>query len=157
MTTLPATSELVAVALLRNAPGVASGQVSTELPIDNTAWATSGFIQVGPVIGGTPDMYYARRMPIFQISCWAHNPNSNKPPWGKANHLAELVTNFIYAEQDQANIKEELILRPGYAKARVNTAVLLSEFRKIRETEGDYARYDADLQLTWVQTEATVL
>lgn len=157
MTRLPATSELVTVALIRNAAGITSGMVATSLPSDNSVWTASGFVQVGPVVGGNPDMYYARRVAVVQLSCWANNLNSNKVPWGKANNLAELITGFIYANQDQANIKEELTLRPGFAKARVNSAHFLTEWRKITEQEGQYARYDADLQVTWVQTEATEL
>ncbi len=154
MTTLPATSELVTVAFIKNAPGITSGQVATTLPDDNTTWATSGFIQVGPVVGGQPDMYYARRAPVIQVSCWANNPSSNQVPWGKANYLAELITNFMY---DFSGMKAELTLPGIYASARVNSARLLTEFRRVPDTEGDYARYDADLEVAWVQTEATVL
>ncbi|MFE8961744.1 hypothetical protein [Streptomyces iakyrus] len=142
-----ANTELVAVAWLSSAVGVEAGQVATTLPSDPAAWETNGFVQVCPVVGGSPQMYYALREPVVQVDCYAVNPSSGKPPWGKAASLFELL---VAATYDTALMQRTLTLPAGYPQARVMTAHFTSEPRRIPGDDASYARYVADLALHWI-------
>lgn len=142
-----ANSELVAVAWLRSADGIASAQVATSLPADVSTWAEDGFIQVCPVVGGTPQMYYALREPVVQLDVYAATPSSGKPPWAKAASLAEQV---VVATYDEAGMQRTLTLPAGFPQARVLTAHLTSEPRRVPGDDASYARYTTDLALHWI-------
>jgi hypothetical protein len=142
-----ANSELVAVAWLQGAAGMEAGQVATTLPSDTTAWETNGFVQVPMVVGGTPQLYYALREPVVQVDAWAVNPSSGKPPWGKAASLMELI---VAATYDTDRMQRTLTLPAGYPQARVMTAHLVTEPRRIPSDDASYARFTADLALHWI-------
>lgn len=142
------TSELVAVSWLRGVTGLSSSMVATELPADNSTWSASGFVQVMGV-GGSPNIYVPVAQPVIQVDCWAVNPNSAKPPWGKANQLAELIRMGCL---DHANVGRTLTDFPAaYNDARVLTAYPISEPRRIRDDSADFAHYTMDLQFMWVE------
>jgi hypothetical protein len=152
------TSDMVAVAWLGGITGLSPNMISTNLPQDQTTWSTSGFIVVS-TIAGDVNMYLPQiRRPIVQIDAYATNPNSGKPPWGKANHLAELVRSHVEAGNRASNFARLLTFSQGdYLGANVIDAMMLSEPRRgligtDTSTSGDaasYARYMFDLQLTW--------
>lgn len=142
-----ANSELVTVTWLQGAAGMEAGQVATSLPTDVSTWTANGFVQVCPVAGGSPQLHYALREPVIQIDCYAVNPNSGKPPWGKAASLMELV---VAATFDEERMQRTLTLPAGYPQARVLTAHLMSEPRRVPGDEASYARYIADLALHWI-------
>ncbi|WP_354643862.1 hypothetical protein [Kitasatospora camelliae] len=142
--TLRATTELVAEAWLKGAVG---DIVATKLPRDNTTWAASGFVTVGTT-GGNTGLYVPLRSPALTVTCWAVAPSSNRPPWNKANVLAETI---VAATFDHANTPRLLTLPAGYPHARVLTAYPAYEPRRIPDDPGSYARYDLGLVLNWVE------
>lgn len=143
--TLAPTTDLVAVAWLAGVTGLSASMVATKLPADNSTWAASGFVQV-ITVGGTPELYVPVASPVVGVSCWAANPNSAKPPWGKANHLAELIRAATY---DHANVPRTLTLPSSFGHARVTAAYFVSEPKRIPGDPANYARFDADLALRW--------
>lgn len=142
-----ANSELVAVAWLQGADGIEAAQVATTLPSDETTWSANGFVQVPMVVGGTPQLHYALREPVVQVDVWAVNPSSGKPPWGKAASLMELI---VAATYDVDRMQRTLTLPSGYPQARVTTAHLITEPRRIPADNASYARFSADLALHWI-------
>jgi hypothetical protein len=146
-TTPKANSELVAVAWLLGAAGIQAGQVATTLPTDTTGWEANGFVLVPAVVGGSPQLHYALREPVVQVETWAANPNSGKPPWGKAASLFELLVDATY---DESRMQRTLTLPAGYPQARVMTAHFLTEPRRLPADEASYARFQADLALHWI-------
>lgn len=144
--TLRANTELVTIAWLGGVTGLSAGMVAATLPKDNTSWAVSGFVTVRTV-GGAPGMYVPLRAPVVMVDTWAVSPSSGKPPWFKANALAELVDAGCRA----ADVQRTLTLPVNYPQARVLGAFLLSEPRRAYGDQGDYARYTADLALRWVE------
>lgn len=142
-----ANSELVAVAWLQGADGIEPGQVATTLPTDPSAWEANGFIQVCPVVGGSPQLHYALREPVVQVDFYAVNLASGKPPWGRAASLAETAMAATY---DRARMQATLTLPSGFPQARVLTAHFVTEPRRIPGDDASYARYGADLALHWI-------
>lgn len=148
---LRANPELVAVAWLSTATGVPAGGVATTLPADNSTWAASGFVQVTAAPGGSANVDVPLRRPILTIDCWANNPNSGRPPWGKAAYLAETVYAAFY---DTQAIPRDLTLPAGYPGARVLSAVPLGEPRRLRSDPSSYARFGFDAVLHWIELPA---
>ena len=148
----PPTNELVAIAWLgQRVDGIVEGQVATTLPKDKAAWADEGFVQVQALPGGSPDIDVPLRRPVLQVDLWAvtldANGNaSNKPPWNKANRLAELLR---LATESQAYGKP-VTLPDGYRGARVQAAYLIGEPTRVTDDPSGYARFTVDLALDWV-------
>jgi hypothetical protein len=136
-------TELVAVAWLRSIPGVT--QAGTTLP-DAEKWAASGFVQVVGV-GGFSDPYVPMIAPSVGITCWAANLDSGSPPWGKAAHLAESIRWACYRLGNTSPA-----VPVSYAGARLMSAFLLSEPRRVSSEPTSYARYDFDLGLRWTES-----
>jgi len=142
------TSELVAVAWIKGVAGVPVTSVATDLPADNSTWSASGFVQV-TAVGGSPNIYVPVAQPVIQVDCWAVNPNSSKPPWGKANQLAEVIRMGCL---DHPNVGRLLSGFPAaYSNARCLSVYPISEPRRIRDDAADYAHYTMDLQFMWVE------
>ncbi|WP_433242525.1 hypothetical protein [Actinomadura nitritigenes] len=146
------TNEIVAVAWLKTLPGVPSNGVATTLPGDSTTWQDEGFVTV-TLTGGTPDIYIPQRRPVFQLDCWAVNPNSQKPPWGKANAIAEAIAAACQPHR-QRQVFGTVTTPPQYDDARVQTGNLESEPRRVLADEARYADYMLELALYWVPLEA---
>ena len=143
--TLRANTDLVACAWLGGVTGLTPAMVAATLPTDNTSWAASGFVTVR-TSGGSPGLYVPLRAPVVTVDCWAVNPSSAKPPWGKANYLAELIDVGCRA----TNVNRTLTLPTNYPAARVLSAYLVTEPRRAYGDQGDYARFVLDLALHWV-------
>ncbi|MEU1309506.1 hypothetical protein ABZ419_11510 [Streptomyces cinnamoneus] len=143
-TVLRATTEQVAVAWLK---GIVGDRVSTTLPKDNTTWSASGFAVV-TTVGGAANMYVPLREPVVSVDCWAVNPDSQKPPWGKAAWLAERIQAGCY---DNATIPRLLTLPAGYPAARVLSAYTAYEPRRVPDDASSYARFTLGLALHWVE------
>jgi hypothetical protein len=153
-------SDLVAVSWIGGVPGLVPTQVATVLPQDTATWSELGFI-TALVVGGNPDLYLPLRNPVFGIDCWAVNPASGKPPWGKANYLAELIRKHV--ESDPKSRLTQGFYRTltftdkgDYSSAQVMEAIMLTEPRRgvtqgmvPMGDEASYARYSFDLQLKW--------
>lgn len=145
--TLRATPELVAIAWLK---GIVGDRVSTTLPrssASNSTWAASGFVTVATV-GGVPDMYVPMRNPALSVDCWATNPESNKPPWGKASWLADLI---LAGCLDHEGTPRLLTLPGAYPQARVLSAHPVYEPRRVPDDEASYARMNLGLLFHWVE------
>lgn len=140
------TTELVTVAWLK---AVIGPYVATDIPTDSASWAETGFIQV-QAVGGTPERDLPVARPVVSVDCWAVNPNSSKPPWNRANALAERLRTAI---QDPAGPRP-VTLPAGYAGARVMGTTLLTEPRRIRDDDADFAHFQADLLVTWIEVPA---
>jgi hypothetical protein len=143
-----ATTGLVAVAWIGSVAGIDEGQVGTTLPKPEH-WNEDGFITV-LTVGGTPHVNFALRKPVVQIDCWANNLNSNKPPWGKSNNLAEIILKGMYV--DQLDIQRTLTLRDGFHNAKVLSIYPQSEPRRIRDDNASYARYQFDAIMDWIES-----
>lgn len=146
--TLLPNSETVCVTYIQTMAGLQVDVVATQLPSDNKQWATYGAILVS-VVGGIPDMDIPVAHPVIQLDFLANNPGSNKPPWFKANALAEQVRMALY---DKAHVGRIVTPTAGgvqYPAAKVLTAYFLTEPRRIYGDAGTYARYSADLALSW--------
>lgn len=148
-------SDLVAEAWLAGVPGLSASMVSTTLPQDQSVWSTNGFVTVS-VIGGSPDLYLPVRQPVIQVDCWAVNPNSPRPPWGKANSLAEAIRSHVEAGPGPGNHSRLLTFSQGdYRGAIVMAAIMRTEPRRaiaggMMPNDGNsYARYLFDLELRW--------
>lgn len=148
---LHVTSELVACAWLKTISGITAGMVATTLPApaaDGTiSWASTGFVQVAGV-GGATGVDYRLRMPAIGITCHAVNQSSSKPPWGKANQLAEQI---IAAAEQGSNWRLTPDKFPGnYRGAHVQN-VRCSEPRRLSDDGGGYARYVFDIYMDWIE------
>lgn len=143
MANLPNT-DLVATSWLKTLPGVNPLRVASSLPGDNASWADTGFV-VATSVGGSPGLHVPMQRPVVAIDCWANNPNSQKAPWGKAGHLAQLVLLGTYMTEPV-----DLTFSGDFEPARVFAVAPLSEPRKVPGDEAGFARYSFDLVFNWV-------
>lgn len=139
-------NDLVAAAWCKTIPGVPVNQVAMMLPEDNSTWAASGFV-VLTTVGGTPGEDHALRQPVITFDCWACSPSSVRPPWGKANALAEAIIAGHYSH----SLLGVLQMPNGYVNARVLSTLCLAEPRRMAPDSAGYARYQVDLQLFWTE------
>lgn len=149
---LRANTPLVAEMWLGGVTGLSPSMVASRLPSDNSTWAASGFVTVR-VSGGTPATDYALRQPIVTIDCWACVINSNKPPKGKAFHLAETIYAATNPTNDAARraVCRDLVLPGNYPGARVLGAIARSEPREAYGDAGGYAHVVLDVEFDWVE------
>jgi hypothetical protein len=136
-------SDLVACAWLASLAGLSAGMVGTTLPKSNATLAASGFVQA-TVFGGSPLAEVPQNHPVVSIDCWASNVSSSKPPWGRANQLAEIVKAATYSPG------AILTLPAGYHKARILHALALSEPRRVLGDVASVARFTFDVSFNWV-------
>lgn len=147
--TLNPSSESVALAFVKAVPGIQANKVATVLPSDKAAWQDTGFVQVRTV-GGSPNRHVPQAQPVLAIDCWANNGDSKQPAWGKANDLAERIRREI---QDNLEFFGQAVdPGPNYKTARILSAWLVTEPRRIEGDENGYARYTFDLEIVWVVT-----
>jgi hypothetical protein len=123
--------------------------VGQDLPAEATTWV-DGFIQVG-IVGGDRDRDTPIRRPVFQVTCWAANRSSARPPWGRANQLAEIICSHCDTDSiDYANpTGRPVALNGSYQAARVHGAQPLTEPRQVDGDEARYAGFQFDLLLAW--------
>lgn len=141
------TNELVAVGWLRGVTDLGD-LIATDIPADQTTWSSSWFVQVS-ALGGTPDPELAVARPVLSLDFWGASPDSGRPPWGRANQPAEIVRAAVH---EHGSIRRRVTTPAAYADAVVIEAVLLTEPRRIRDDIGDFAHFNADLQLWWFET-----
>lgn len=143
----PANADLVAQAWLRLA--LAGVGVATSLPKADAAMRTVGFVRV-LAVGGSPDMYVPLRSPVVSAECWAApaTEGSDKPPWGRANTLAERIVAAAY-DPALMDVTLDLSSAGDYSPAHVRTVIALSEPRRVPDDPGNFARFDVDLLFTW--------
>lgn len=143
-TLLHPNNDLVATAWAKMVSGLPSGQIAGTLPEDNSTWAASGFVEVS-TSGGTPTQENALRSPVITYDCWACAPGSVRPPWGKANALAEAIVAANYA-----HLHGPVTMPAGYGPARVLSTLLIAEPRRVGSDPAGYARFQVDIQIVWL-------
>lgn len=152
---LDGSDEYVAAAWIGSIPGLTPAMVGTQLPPDVNAdgtvasWVSTGFVTVA-VAGGNPDPLLPVNRAVMQVDCWATRPGSNKPPWPDAAVIAAAIRRATW---DRYHIARPLSLSVNgvaYPTTVVQSAYLATGFRRLYDDAGDYARYQADLALTWV-------
>lgn len=150
VTPYPPTSQVVLEAwLAQRVDGLDASMVGANLPKDPKAWATAGFLQARTIVGGTPLVDIPLRRPVFQLDAWAAKAGSNRPPWGTANRLVELVR--IATEADAALYGRPVTLPTGYGPARVQAVYLLTEPRQINNDPSGYARFTMSIACDWLR------
>ena len=141
-------SELVAVAWLRSIPSMLAS-AGTTLPKEATTWA-DGFLRVS-IAGGRSDRDVPQHSPLLQVDVFFPNRGSGRPPWNKANQLSEQIRAACYPRGDDANPTQRTVTLPtGYQQARVQSAEVVTEPRRMLGDDARYALYALDLSLTWV-------
>jgi hypothetical protein len=149
--TLHANAELVAIAYLGQLPELAPSRVASTLPTDVSTWQADGFVQV-QTIGGDTNHDFAFEHPVVQVDVWAAPTHSQRPPWGKAHDLAQVLRAGVLG---LAGTHVALTLPPaGFPAAVVHAAYFLMPFRRVPGDPANYARYTADLQLHWTEEPA---
>lgn len=149
---LRANTPLVAITWLGGVTGLTPAMVASSLPSDNATWAASGFVTVRTT-GGAGAVDYPLRQPIVTVGCWACTVNSNKPPKGKAFHLAETIYAATTPTNDAARraVYRDLTLPGNYPRARVMGAIARSEPREAYGDAGGYAHVLLDIEFDWVE------
>ena len=145
------TPELVAVNYLKTIDGVPDSLVATTLPkdfFDNASIASSGFVQVTNV-GSSTDPYTPTRSSLVQVDVWFYAANSGKPPWNKAAVLAEKI---VRGTESYNNVS--ITTPANYEDARVHSAIVQLEPRRMQDVEERVARYSLDLVINWTRVEA---
>lgn len=158
------TTRLVAAGWIAYALDAGPSVVGLTLPQDPSKWFETGFIQVGPVVGGTPDAYVPLRKPVVSVHCWGVNGTpsttpggplnvSNKPPWNRTAQLAERIVAAAQSMRTSGAARQVSMLVGGYAHATVHSARLLTEPREVFSDAASYAHYQFDLALLWTPQE----
>lgn len=137
------TNERVAIAWLKTLDGLPATAINTTLPDDETKWP-AGFVQVS-LVGGVTSMDVPQRRPIVQLDFWVSNPRSAKPPWGRANALAEVAYQACYQHSNLGTVT----LGGEFADAHVQSAFPMSEPARQLSDVARYARYQFDFELVW--------
>lgn len=151
-TLLRPTVQLVAIAWLRGVPGVDPTKVATKRPQDTATWAATGFIQVGQPTGDGPQIGdLPLRASIVGVSCLAASLDSGKPPWWRANQLAEQIIEDTYGHRGSGGRDVSAYMKAGYQGAKVLTAYAMNDPRESPAPgPTSFAKYIFDLAINWV-------
>lgn len=147
--------ELVATAWIGSIPGFTLAMVGTQLPPDVNpdgsvaSWIATGFVTVS-VVGGNPDSLLPINRPVLQVDCWATVPGSNKPPWLRAAALASAIRNATWDRIRTPRPLSATVNGVEYPLAVVQSAYIVTAPRRLYDDQGDYARYQADVALSWI-------
>jgi hypothetical protein len=149
-----ASATLVALAWLETITGLPTGsngkkQIATTLP-PVERWKDTGFITVGPLFPGTPEMYVPLEHPIVQFDCWAVHRNSKAPNDGLANELAESIREAANATMFDA--PPEVTLKPGVRPVWLSQVYIVRGV--VRVPDDHYAHYTLDVHIGWIERNA---
>lgn len=120
---------------------VVGSNVATSLPKPES-WSTSGFVTV-MIVGGASNADIPMRRPVVSVDVWANSPQSNTPPWGKANSLAEAIYAATYAATSDT-------LTVAGQDVRVFSVYPVSEPIRVPDDQAGYAHVMFNLELSWV-------
>lgn len=144
-----ATSEGVAVAWART---LAVPAVATSLPtLDQwpvLAGSVRGFVTVDAIVGGA-GRDTALRAPVVSFSTWAAVPDSDRPQWGAANDLAEIIreqcvaTPFVPVRVQQDAYHREAMVLSVWGVA--------PEPRRVPDPDQSRAHYVLDIGMRWIE------
>lgn len=137
-------------AWLRTIPGIPQNKINTVLP-DVSLWADTGFVQIVGVVGGSPWIDAPVRQPVIELDCWGARANTEKPDWGKASTLM----NLIWAAATEPSTSVDLTIPfPSNQFARIMSLWPISEPRKPTSgiDQGDpasFARLMIEIEMMW--------
>lgn len=142
-------TESVAIAWLKSLGLTA---VSTTVPEDHTTWYQTGFVQVEKT-GSRVDPYLKLRSNVITCHIWAarQDRNSQNPPWGQANQIAELIVDGCYDRAKSSGVVLTLPSSLGSLPVTVLSAWLIQDPTRAPSDEQFMAQYVLDFQLSWVQ------
>lgn len=155
-----ANAEQVAIAWLRAQTDLANVGIGTTLPQDYESWAQYGFIQVAVTGRGHSNPEIGYRCPLMTAHCWATNPGKQRPPWGKANDLAEIV--WAATQVDGNGIENLSTAITAAPKVRVLQTWGVQEPRRHRWgfptldtgaviNPGNTAHYTCEFEIAWAE------
>jgi len=143
-------TEVVSKAWLLSVPGVPADGVSTQLPEDNSTWAASGFVRIAGIFE-TMNVYSTLRRPVITLETYAVQLNSAKPPWWKANALAEQIVAVTLPTYTGPDLLGKVTLPSAYEAASVLQVNVIRLPRRVPASDVRYAKYRMDLQVFWVR------
>lgn len=135
--------------------GVPPNKVNTVLP-DVSLWANTGFVQIVGVVGGSPWIDAPVHQPVVELDTWGAHLNSEKPDWGKASRLM----NLIWAAATDPTTSVGLVVPfPDGRRARIHSLWPISEPRKPLSgiDQGDpasFARLMIEIEMIWAELPA---
>lgn len=145
--TLRPTAELVAQAWLATIPGITSGMVATVLPAKATSWESTGFLVVATA-GGNSELDIPVHRSLVQVDVACFTADSQRPPWGRADQLAQRVADACYGATSRA-AQLTLTAGPSTGRATLFSAWLSSEPQRLYGDDGSIARKRLDVMLAW--------
>jgi hypothetical protein len=147
------TAELVALGWIKDvvtAYDIATG-TTLQGPDPETqvlSWGATGFVQCA-VVGGSVNGTVPIRQPVMSVDCWAANVNGSRPPWGRANSIAELSVRA--ARSFNWGDTQRLVTLPStFGAVLVRDGSVLTEPERRLADEAGYAHYGFELQVSWL-------
>jgi hypothetical protein len=158
---LPTSRLVTAGWLIAAVPGFTGAMVGVTLPRKPEKWTATGFVQVGPVVGGTPHDLLPVAKPVVSVHVYGVNGTqanppdgpwswSGRPPWARTAQLCERIRAAILTgTYDGGRTRQVAMPAVGYAHAYVHAVSMLTEPREVLGDAGSYAHHMFDLQLVW--------
>lgn len=149
----PPNSELVCLAWIADVVNAYDIGEGTTLPGPDPAtqvlsWGTAGFVQC-LVVGGSVNGLTPLRQPTLSIDCYATNVNGGRPPWGRANAIAEMIVNACRVV-NWADTQRPVTLPTTYGKVLVREASAHNEPQRRPNDPANYAHYGFEMQMSWL-------
>lgn len=150
---LLANAELVCLAWIRDIVSTYDVALGTTLQGPDPAtqvlsWGDTGFVTC-LVVGGTPNGTVPLRQPVLSIDCWAANVGKTRPPWGRANAIAETIVVASRSIQ-WGDTQRTVTLPSGYPSVLVRDGSALTEPERRPADEANYAHYGFNLSMSWL-------
>jgi len=101
------------------------------------------------VVGGSVNGTVPVRQPVMSIDTYSYNRGGVRPPWGRANNIAEIIVRASYSTEWGAAMGP-VTLPSGHGAARVNAASVRTEPERRPADEAGYAHYGFELEISWV-------
>jgi hypothetical protein len=142
------TNELAGIHWLKSLTGIPADKVAIKLP-DVSKWHDTGFVTLDVSPAGQPDMYVPWNNPQFDVYTWAADLNSGKPPWRKANNLAQII---VEAQWDFSTFGR--IQTPAqYRDVHVASVTVLRHPTPALADDARFAVYLTEITMTWRRVE----
>ncbi len=146
-------SELVTLAWIRDVVttyGVAAGTTlqGPDAETGALSWGDVGFITAA-VVGGSVSGVTPMREPVMSIDVYATNVGKARPPWGRANAIAEAIV-VAARSVDWGDTQRPVTMPTGYGAARVSDASVLTEPERRPADEANFARFGFEMSVSWL-------
>jgi hypothetical protein len=141
---------------LRTIAGIPTNKINTVLP-DVALWADTGFVQVVGVVGGTEWIDANVHSPVLEVDTWGARLNTEKPDWGKASRLMNLIRDAAADPAKSVGVRLDF---PDGQAAVIKTLWPVSSPRRPLSgiDQGDpasFARLMIDIQMIWIKVPDT--